>query len=113
MGKFNGGFGGGGNMQNMLRQAQKLQEDMQKAQEQLHSTEFEGAGGGDLVKVVMMGDRNVVSVTIKPEAVDPDDIEMLEDLIMAAIQDATEKVEAETARVMGPYTSMLGGFGGF
>ena len=108
MAKGYGGFGGG-NMQNMLRQAQKIQEDMQRAQEELHNTEFEGNGGGELVKVVMTGDKNVVSVSIKPEAVDPDDIEMLEDLITAALQDAVEKVDAETARVMGPYTPMLGG----
>ena len=106
-----GGYGGfgGGNMQNMIRQAQKIQEEMQQAQENLRNTEFEGNGGGELVNVVMTGDKNVVSVSIKPEAVDPDDIEMLEDLITAALQDATEKVDAETQRVMGPYTSMLGG----
>jgi len=104
----NFGFGGG-NMQSMLRQAQKIQEEMQQAQETLRNTEFEGTGGGDLVKVVMTGDKNVVSVSIKPEAVDPDDIEMLEDLVTAALVDACEKVDAETARVMGPYTSMLGG----
>ena len=70
---YGGGFGGG-NMQNMLRQAQKIQEEMQAAQAKLQETEFEGNGGGELVKVVMTGDKNVVSVTIKPEAVDPDDI---------------------------------------
>lgn len=108
MAKYNGGFGGG-NMQSMLRQAQKIQEEMQKAQQTLHETEFEGNGGGDLVRVVMTGDKNVVSVSIKPEAVDPDDIEMLEDLITAALQDAGTKIDEETARVMGPYASMLGG----
>lgn len=114
MARYNGFGGGGGNMQSMLRQAQKIQEEMQKAQEELHSTEFEGNGGGELVKVVMTGDKNVVSVSIKPEAIDPDDVEMLEDLIMAAFQDVTEKIDAETARVMGPYASLLGGgFGGF
>ena len=112
MAKYGGGFGGG-NMQNMLRQAQKIQEEMQKAQENLRESEFEGNGGGDLVKVVLTGDKNVVSVSIKPGAVDPDDVEMLEDLITAALQDAAEKIDQETARVMGPYASMLGGGGLF
>ncbi len=109
MARFNGGGFGGGNMQNMLRQAQKIQEEMQHAQENLHNTEFEGNGGGELVKVVMTGDKNIVSVSIKPEAVDVDDIEMLEDLVTAALQDVCAKIDEETARVMGPYASMLGG----
>ncbi len=110
MGKY-GNFGGGNNMQALMRQAQKLQEDMQKAQETLRATEFEGVGGGSLVKVVLTGDKNLCSITIAPQAVDPDDMEMLEDLIAAAFQDAYDKIEAETERVMGPYAGMLGGMG--
>ncbi len=108
MAKF-GNFGGG-NMQALMRQAQKMQEDMLKAQEELKTTEFEGAAGG-MVEIVMTGDKNLVSVKIKPEAVDPDDIEMLEDLIIAAFNDASTKVTEESERVMGPYASMLGGMG--
>ncbi len=108
MGKNFGGYGGG-NMQALMRQAQKLQEDMQKAQAELAQTEFVGEGGGDLVSVTMKGDKTLVSVSIKPEAVDPDDIEMLEDLLVVAFNDATDKIAAETERVMGPYAGMLGG----
>lgn len=104
------GFPGGGNMQNLMRQAQKLQEDMQRAQKQLAETEFEG-NSADMVKVVLTGDKKLVSVTLNPAVVDPDDVEMLEDLIVAAYQDATQKIEEETAKVLGPYSSMLGGFG--
>ena len=104
-----GGFPGGGNMQQLMRQAQRLQEEMQRAQQQLQETEFEGFGGGDLVTVVLTGDKNLVSININPNAVDLDDLEMLEDLIAAAFQDATEKIEEETQRVMGPYASMMGG----
>ena len=108
MAKNFGGYGGG-NMQALMRQAQKLQEDMQRAQAQLQETEFEGEAGGDLVKVTMKGDKTLVAVNIKPEAIDPDDIEMLEDLIVAAFNDATDKVAEETEHVMGPYAGMLGG----
>ncbi len=108
MGKF-GGFGGG-NMQALMRQAQKMQEDMVKAQEELKSTEFTGSAGG-MVDVTMTGDKTVVAIKIKPEAVDPQDVEMLEDLIVAAINDATSKVVEESERAMGPYASMLGGMG--
>lgn len=108
MGKNYGGFGGG-NMQTLMRQAQKLQEDMQNAQATLAETEFVGASGGDLVSVTMKGDKSLIAVSIKPEAVDPDDIEMLEDLLIAAFNDATDKITRETERVMGPYAGMLGG----
>lgn len=108
MAKYNGGFGGG-NMQSMLRQAQKIQEEIQQAQEKLHSTEFTGNGGGDMVQVVMTGDKTLVSLTIKPDVVDPDDVEMLEDLISAAFQDVYAQIEEATKKIMGPYAGMLGG----
>lgn len=108
MAKFNNGYGGG-NMQSMLRQAQKLQEELQKAQENLRSTEFVGNGGGDMVSVTMTGDKNLVSISIKPEVVDPDDVEMLEDLISAAFVDVYEKIDEATEKIMGPYAGMLGG----
>lgn len=108
MAKNFNGFGGG-NMQALMRQAQKLQEDMKNAQATLAETEFEGEAGGDLVKITMKGDKTLVGVSIKPEAIDPDDIEMLEDLLVAAFNDAAEKIADETARVMGPYAGMLGG----
>lgn len=109
MAKF-GGFGGG-NMQALMKQAQKMQEDMVKAQEDLKATEFTGSASGGMVEVTMTGDKAVTSIKIKPEVVDPDDIEMLEDLIIAAFNDASNQVSEESERAMGPYASMLGGMG--
>lgn len=102
-----GGFGGGmGNMQQLMRQAQKLQEDMMKAKEELAETEVTGTSGGGLVEVVMTCDKKVVSVSIKPDAVDVDDIEMLEDLIVAALNDASAKAEAENNEKLGAYSQL-------
>lgn len=93
MNGFKGGFGGGFNMQNLMKQAQKMQEDMQKAKEDLLSTEFTAKSGGGMVEVIMTGDKKVRSVNIKKEIVDPDDIEMLQDLIIAAINDGVAQIE--------------------
>ena len=82
---------GGGNMQNMIRQAQKMQQEMLKAQEELESKTYEAASGGGVVSAVVSGKKEVVSVTIDPEAVDPDDVEMLQDLIVAAVNEALRK----------------------
>lgn len=93
MGRF-GGYGGGGmNMQQMMKQAQKMQEQMARAQEELEEREVEGSAGGGMVGVTMNGKKRLVAVSIDPEAVDPDDIEMLEDLIIAAYNDAYSKAE--------------------
>lgn len=107
-GKGFGGFGGGNQMQQLMKQAQKMQEQMQKAQEELEDTEVEGSAGGDAVVVVMNGKKVVSSISIKPEVVDVDDIEMLEDLIMAAYNDALNEAEELYKEVMGP----LGNNGG-
>jgi len=77
----------------MMKQAQKLQEQMAKAQEELEETEIEGSAGGDLVTVTLNGKKRLLGVSIKPEAIDPDDIEMLEDLIIAAYNEAFEEAE--------------------
>ena len=98
-----GGFGGGNQMQNLMRQAQKMQEEMQKAQAELEELEVEGSAGGGLVSVTMTGKKVVTSVSIKPEAVDPDDVEMLEDLIIAALNDATAKADEVYAEKMGAF----------
>ena len=95
MNNFRGGFGGGfngANLQNLMRQAQKMQEEMEKAKVELERTEFAGTSGGNMVEVVLTGDKKAKKVTIKPEVVDVDDIEMLEDLIVSAINDAVEKI---------------------
>ena len=97
-----GGFGGGANMQNMIRQAQKMQQEMQKKQEELANTEIIGASGGGMVEVVITGRNEIKAVRIKKEAVDPDDVEMLEDLVMAAIKDAQSKVAQLNKEALGP-----------
>ncbi len=94
-----GGFGGGMNLQAMQRQALKLQEQMQKAQEEIRNTEVEGSAGG-MVTVTMMADKTVTGVSINPEAVDPDDIEMLEDLLVAAFNAACEEADKVSASKM-------------
>lgn len=111
MAKGFNGFGGGGgfNMQQMMRQAQKMQEQMAKAQEELAELLVTGTAGGGMVEITLSGKREVEGVTVKPEAVDPDDVEMLEDLIAAALGDALAKV-AEKEKGMLPYgaAGMLG-----
>ena len=87
-----GGFGGGGNMQALMRQAQKMQEDMAKAKKELEETEFTSSVGGGMVEVKMMGTRTIKSISIKPQVVDPEDIEMLEDLVVSAVNDALGQI---------------------
>ncbi len=106
MAKF-GGFGGGMNMQAMMKQAQKLQQDMLKAKEELAELEVTGSAGGGLVEVTMTCDMNVSAVKIKPEAVDPDDIEMLEDLVVAAFNDAQNKAKEESDKRMGAFGGLI------
>lgn len=89
---FKGGLGGF-NMQNLMKQAQKMQDDMQKAKEELLSTEFTARSGGGMVEVVMTGDKKIKYINIKKEIIDPDDAEMLQDLIMAATNDAVSQIE--------------------
>jgi DNA-binding YbaB/EbfC family protein len=93
----------GGNMQGMLRQMQKMQKQMAKAQEELAEKRVEGTAGG-VVTVVVTGHKQVVEVNIKPEAVDPDDVEMLQDLILAATNDALNKVDELVNKTMGQFT---------
>lgn len=101
---YGGGFGGG-QMQQLMKQAQKMQEQMAKAQEELEEAEIEGAAGGGLVKVIVNGKKVVQSLNIDPKAVDPDDVELLEDLIVAALNDAYAKAEKM-------YNEKMGAFGG-
>lgn len=96
---------GGGNMQNLMKQAQKMQQDMMKTQEEMNEREFEATSGGGVVRVVVTGSKVVKSIEIKPEAVDPEDVEMLQDLVMAAVNEAlrtaTETVNAQMNRFTG------------
>ncbi len=101
-----GGMGGmgGGNMQSMLRQAQKMQQDMMKAQEELESKSYEASVGGGVVSAVVSGKKEVTSVTIDPDAIDPDDVEMLQDLIVAAVNEALRKAADDANAQMSKLT---------
>lgn len=90
-----GGNFGGGNMQALMRQAQKMQEDMKKVREEIDATEYTATVGGGMVEVVMLGNRTIKNVKIKPEVVDPDDVEMLEDLVASALNECMSKILAD------------------
>ncbi len=98
---------GGGNMNNMIRQAQKMQQDMMKAQEELEAKSYEASAGGGVVTAVVSGRKELTSVTIDPEAVDPDDVEMLQDLIVAAVNEAMRKATEDAASQMSKLTGGL------
>ncbi len=99
-----GGFPGGmGNMQNLMKQAQQMQRQMQQMQEELEVKEFEGTAGG-VVTAVVNGKKQLLNINIKPEAVDPDDVEMLEDLVLTAVNAAMRAAEEETESKMGKLT---------
>ena len=96
-------------MQQLLMQAQKMQQALAAAQEELASAEVTGSAGGGLVTATMTGSGDVVAVTISPEAIDPDDAETLQDLVVAALRDAQRAVNELAASTMGPVTGGLGG----
>lgn len=102
-----GNMGNMGNMAGMMKKVQKLQADMAKLQEELKARTLESTAGGGAVKVVVNGDKQVLSVKIDPAAVDPADIEMLEDMIMAAVNEALKKVDDMMAQEMGKLTGGL------
>lgn len=99
--------GGMGNMNQMLKQAQKLQAEMAKAQEELKTRTVEASAGGGAVQVVVNGKNEIVELKIKPEAVDPEDVEMLEDLVKAAVNEGLRKIEELTSSEMSKLTSGL------
>ena len=105
-GGFPGGFGGG-NMNNLMKQAQKLQRDMEQAQKELESKEFEASVGGGAVVVKVSGKKELTSIKIKEEVVDPDDVEMLEDLVLSAVNEALKKAEEASSNQMGKLTGGL------
>ena len=100
MARQNFGFGGGANMQQLMRQAQKMQQAMTDAQEKLDAQEYEAQSGGGVVSVKVNGKRELLSLTIDPKVVDPDDVEMLQDLVMAAVNEALRKGEANREETM-------------
>ena len=109
-----GGFPGGmpGNMNNLMKQAQRMQRQMEESQKELEEKEFTAAAGGGAVEITISGKKEVTKVKLKEEVVDPDDVEMVEDLIMAATNEALRKVEEETTEAMSKLTGGLGGLGG-
>ena len=109
-----GGFPGGmpGNMNNLMKQAQKMQKQMEEQAKELESKELTAAAGGGAVEVTVSGKKEVTKVKIDPDAVDPDDVEMLEDLIMAATNEALRKMDDLSTQSMSKITGGLGGLGG-
>lgn len=103
--------GGQPNLQQMLKQAQKMQQQMAAAQEELAEAELTGTAGGGLVTVTMSGAGEVKAIKIDPRAVDPDDVETLEDLVVAALHNANEAVRALTEEKMGPVAGGMGNLG--
>ena len=101
-----GGMGGGMNM-NMLKQAQKMQQDMLRMQQELQEKEYEAKAGGGVVVAVVNGKHELKNLTIDPEAVDPDDVEMLQDMIIAAVNEAMRAADAESAQNMSRLTGGL------
>lgn len=113
-GGYRGGPMGGGVNMNMIKQAQKMQQDMLRMQEELENKQYDATVGGGMVKAVVNGKHTVISVEINPEAVDPDDVEMLQDMVVAAVNEAMRKAETEASASMSKLTGSLnlGGLGG-
>ena len=108
-----GGFPGGGmpgNMNNLMKQAQRMQRQMEESQKELETKEFTAKAGGGAVEVTVSGKKEVVKVVLSQDVVDPDDVEMLQDLIVAATNEALRKAEEASAALMGKMTGGLGGF---
>ena len=106
-----GGFPGGmpGNMNNLMKQAQRMQKQMEESQKELQEKSYTAAAGGGAVEVTISGKKEVTAVKLAEEVVDPDDIEMLQDLIMAAVNEAMRKADADSAAMMSKLTGGLGG----
>ena len=106
-----GGFPGGmpGNMNNLMKQAQRMQRQMEEAQKELEEKEVTATAGGGVVEITVTGKHEIKNVKIDPEAVDPDDVEMLEDLIMAAINEAMKQADDASNAAMSKMTGGLGG----
>lgn len=111
MAKRGGGFPGGmpGNMGNLMKQAQKMQRQMEEATKELEEKEVTAAAGGGAVEVTVSGKKEVTRVKIDPDAVDPEDVEMLEDMIMAAVNEALRQIEEYSQQSMSKITGGMGG----
>ena len=104
-GGFPGGMGGFGgmNMNNIMKQAKKMQEEMQKSQEELSSKEFDSTAGGGAISVKVTGEKVLKEIKIKPEGVDPEDVEMVEDLILTCVNEALRKVDSAQSQEVGKF----------
>lgn len=111
-GGFPGGMGMPGNMNNLMKQAQKMQKQMEETTKELEEKEITAAAGGGAVEVTVSGKKEIVKVKIKEEVVDPDDVEMLEDLIVAATNEALRQMEELSQQSMSKITGGFGGLGG-
>ena len=105
---FRGGYPGGGNQMNMMKQAQKMQQDFMKMQQELETKKFEFTAGGGAIKATMVGTRQLESIVIDPEVVDPEDVEMLQDLVLAAVNGAIKLADDETSKAMGKLQGISG-----
>jgi DNA-binding protein, YbaB/EbfC family len=103
------GIPGGGNMQQLMKQAQKMQQQMVKIQEELDERVYEASAGGGMVKAAVSGKRELVSLTIDPQAVDPEDVELLTDMVLAAVNEALRSGEETREREMGKLGGGMGG----
>lgn len=103
---------GGMNQASMMKQAQKMQQDLLKMQQDLEEQVYTAAAGGGVVKATVSGKRELTELTIDPDAVDPDDVEMLQDMVIAAVNEALRKAEDASAQSMSRITGNLGGLGG-
>ena len=112
MSKRGGGFSGGmpGNMNNLMRQAQRMQRQMEEAQKDLETQEFSAKAGGGAVEATVTGAHKLTGLTIAQEAVDPDDVETLQDLVIAAVNEALGKAEEAASQAMGGMGSLGGLF---
>ena len=107
-----GGFPGGGmpgNMNNLMKQTQRMQRQMEEAQKELETKEVTATAGGGVIEVTVSGKKEVTKVKIDPEAVDPEDVETLEDLVMAAVNEAFKKIDEESQAAMSKLTGGMGG----
>lgn len=111
-GGFPGGMGMPGNMNNLMKQAQRMQRQMEESQKELEAKEYTASAGGGAVSVVVSGKKEVLKVTLDPDAVDPEDVEMLQDLIMAATNEALRMADEASAQMLSKMTGGLGGLGG-
>lgn len=112
MAKFGGGMPGGMNMNNLMKQAQKMQKQMEETQAELETKTLEITAGGGAIKVVVNGKKQLSEITISPDVVDPDDVEMLQDLVLSAVNEAIRQADEMVSNEMGKITGGMGLPGG-